>query len=206
MDSEQTDQELTKDNKYAFAGYCAITSSLLSLPFLAVHLICDAQLGPMAIIVPLNILLVIVLTSCSLYALYRFKCFLNEYYEFHDIDKYVMPLIILSVMAGIAGIFSSTAGVISQIGPNVKIPSILVIIPICIVGGIICILFSVKLLNLPVSLHGMLKPYVYITIVAAVCFMVFLLGPVGVILGAVTDFMLGLILLKPKEEIQVEFV
>ena len=206
MDSEHKGQITRKGNKYTFAGLCAITSSLLSLPFLAIHLGCSVQLGSTAMIVTLNISLGIITTFCSLYALYRFKCFLNEYYEFHEIDKYIKPLIILSIMACSAGIFSSLTGIISQTGPNLGIPSVLILIPISIAASIVAILFSIKLLNLPVPLHGMLNAYVYITIAAAICFMFYFLGPIGVILAGITDFMLGLILLKPKEEIQVEFV
>ena len=206
MDSALTVQCVDNDNKYKFAGYCAITSSVLSLPMLAVHLICVTQIGPMAILVPANISLVVIITFCGLYAFYNFKCYLNEYYKFHDIDKYVMPLIIITIVGNMAGIFNSTAGALSQTYPFLKVLSMIVTLAIVITAGIIGILFCVQLLKLPVSLHGMLRPYVYITIAAAICFMLFFLGPIGVILGAVTDFMLGLILLKPKEEIQIEFV
>jgi len=206
MDSELKNQDLTNDNKYRFAGYCAIISSLLSLPFLVVHLSCAAQVGQMTIIVPLNISLAVISAFCSLYAFYRFKCYLNEYYEFHDIDKIVMPLIILSVIGTLAGIFNSTVASFSQAGPGLRLLSLMTIFAISITAGIIGIIFSIKLLSLPVELHGMLRPYVYISIAAAICFMLFFLGPIGVILGAVTDFMLGMILLKPAEEPAVEFV
>lgn len=199
MDSEIIDQGLSNENKYRFAGYCAIISSFLAIPHLIIHLMCDMQLEPITILLPLNILFTIIGSFCGLYAFYRFKCYLNEYYEFHDIDIYVMPIILLSIMG-------STLAIFSQMGPAFKIPSIIAIFAICIAVGIIVILYSVRLLSLPVSLHGMLRPYAYITIAAAICFMLFILGPIGVILGAVTDFMLGVILLKSAEEATVEFV
>jgi len=200
MDSELMDRSLENKNKYKLAAYCAFTSSILSLPYLIIAIIGDLKVGPTVILLPLSISLTFIVHFCSLYAFYRFKCFLNDYYEFHDIDIYVILLIILSIMGATA------FAIYSRTGPNLKIPSFIAIVAISIVAGILGIVFSVKLLGLPVSLHGMLKPYVCITIVASICFMVIFLGPIAIVLGAVTDFMLGIILLKPKEEIEVEFV
>ena len=205
MHSELLDNDL-ENSKYKLAGYCAIASSILALPLLVVFLTCTTQIGPRAILVPVNISLIVIVTFCSLYAFYHFKCYLNEYYEFHDIDKYVLPIIIFSIMGSSIGIFNSTAGAISQTYPGLKILSTIATLAISISAGVISIVFSVNLLKLPVSLHGMLKTYVYITIAASICFMLFFLGPIGVILGAVTDFMLGIILLKTPEKLEVEFV
>lgn len=199
MDSELTDQNVKNENKYKLAGYCAIASSILTLPCLAVVLLCGVRLGPMSILLPLNISLTVIVISCSFYALYRFKCYLNEYYQFHDIDIYVTLIIILSVIVNVVRVISDTTPAVGTLG----------LVAVIVLGfgcGLLAIALSVKLLNLPAPLHGMLKPYCYFTIAASICFMLFVLGPIGVILGAVTDFMLGMILLKPKEEIQVEFV
>ena len=117
-----------------------------------------------------------------------------------------MPLIILSILGSTLSNFDCTTVVISQADPGLKILFTIVTLVICIAGGIIGITLNVKLLNLPVSLYGMLKPYVCISIIATICFMLFFLGPIGAILSAVTNFMLGIILLKTPEKLEVEFV
>lgn len=199
MDSALTDQNMKNENKYNLAGYCAIAGSILTLPFLVVALLCGMRIDPMSILLPLNVSLTVIVISCSLYALYRFKCYLNEYYQFHDIDTHVTLIIIIIPITNVIRILCDTIPAVGTLG-------LVAALVINFGFGLICIALSVKLLNLQVPLHGMLKPYCYFTIAASICFMLFFLGPIGAILGAVTNFMLGLILLKPKEEIQVEFV
>jgi hypothetical protein len=199
MDSALTDQNLDNKNKYKLAGYCAIICSILYLPWLVIVLTSVVRLDLKTMLLPFDISLSMIISLCGIYILYSFKSYLNEYYQFHDIDIYVMPLVILSFMTG-------TTAFISRMHSDSNLPILIATLALCFASGIISIIFCVKLMNLSVSLYGMLKPYVYLSIAAAICFMLFFLGPIAVILLAVADFILGLILLKPKEEIQVEFV
>ena len=115
------------------------------------------------------------------------------------IDKLVMPIIILCAAITVIGLSG-------HIVPQFEL---LLMVLMAVSGGlaaIVLLFFSVLLLRLQVSLNGLLKPYAYATIAMCICFMIFFLIPIGMILASVTDFILGLILLKPKEEMQVDFV
>ena len=66
--------------------------------------------------------------------------------------------------------------------------------------GILSILFSTRLLKLPYRFYGLLKHYCYITIASGVCFMMVILLPVGIVVGAVTDIILGIVFFRAAEE------
>jgi len=62
--------------------------------------------------------------------------------------------------------------------------------------SIISIFFAVKLLQLPSDLGGLLKPIVVVNIIACVCFLLIVLAPVGLLLTAAGDLMIGLVFLR----------
>jgi hypothetical protein len=66
--------------------------------------------------------------------------------------------------------------------------------------GILSILFAKRLLRLPYSLYGLLKPYCYVTLISGACFITVILIPVGIVTGAVTDFILGIIFFRAAEQ------
>jgi hypothetical protein len=66
--------------------------------------------------------------------------------------------------------------------------------------GILSIMFAKRLLRLSGNLYGLLKPFCYITIVSGICFITVFLAPVGIIAGAVTDVILGVIFFRAAEQ------
>ena len=79
----------------------------------------------------------------------------------------------------------------------------LVTLPVSTLG----IIFAIRLLRLDAELYGFKKPYAVLTIVASICFATFILAPVGLLLDAIGNVLLGLIYLKPEPElVQPEFV
>jgi hypothetical protein len=51
-----------------------------------------------------------------------------------------------------------------------------------------------------------MKPYAYLNIVAGALFATFILAPIGLLVGAVGDLLMGLIMLRKGPEVQPEFV
>jgi hypothetical protein len=50
------------------------------------------------------------------------------------------------------------------------------------------------------NLYGLLKPFSYTNIVSGICFITFILAPLGIIAGAVADVILGVIFFRAAEQ------
>jgi hypothetical protein len=68
------------------------------------------------------------------------------------------------------------------------------------------VIFGIKLLELEDGLYGYLKPYAFLNIIAGVCFVTFILAPLGLLVGAAGDVIMGMILLKKGPVAQPDFV
>jgi len=76
-------------------------------------------------------------------------------------------------------------------------------IPLAILG----IIFGVKLLRPDADQSGLLRPFAYINIAASICFASFILAPLGLLLDAAGNVVLGTIFLRRKAEpVAPEFV
>jgi tellurite resistance protein TehA-like permease len=69
-----------------------------------------------------------------------------------------------------------------------------------IIFGILSIIFATRLLRFPGNLYGLLKPFCYTMIASGICFITIFLAPVGVIVGAVSDVILGIIFFRAAEQ------
>lgn len=200
MDSDIINLDNGMDNsKYKLPGYLAIVSGILILPVIIITFLYDLPATHNPAILPYIIVFTIIQAFCGLYAFYRFRDFLNEYYDFHNIDKFVWPIIIVQIVLNL----SSLLGRIIQ---DINIIASIIVFLTALATVILAISYCVVLLRLQVSLHGLLKPFAYLTIAQCICFLLFILIPLGFIIAVVTEIMLGIILLKPPEEPQVEFV
>jgi len=151
-------------------------------------------------------LLFIVFTGLGVYVLYMFRRLLNELYNFHEIDL----LITISIWWGIIFQISSLAlrGMFIVLWPVSKMAltityfSFMTIAMVII--GIVDILIAVKLLKIKDALSDLLKAFAYLTIVAGILEVSIVLSPLAFLLIPVSCIILGMILLRGKEE--VEFV
>ena len=69
-------------------------------------------------------------------------------------------------------------------------------IPLAILG----IIFAVKLLRLESDQSGLLRPFAYVNIAASICFATFILAPLGLLLDAAGNVILGMLYLRRKSE------
>ena len=198
------------ENRYSLAGWAAIVQAILFPLALGISVVQGLiglrvfhyrgpTLGP-------SDLLFIVFTVLGIYVLYMFRKLLNELYNYHEIDL----LITISIWWGIIFQISSLAlrGMIILLWPVSKMALTLTYFSFMtiamVVIGIVDILIAVKLLKVKDTLSDLLKAFAYLTIIAGILEVSIVFSPLAFLLVPVSCVILGMILLRGKEE--VEFV
>lgn len=197
MNTAQLQENNLIDIRYALAGWLAIASACLFLPLFVLSLAHDIK--KIATLLPFIVLMAGLQTAFSVYAAYQFRNLLNEYYDFHELDTLIMILIIAQIVI-------TCIAMIGRIFPVLQIPMAITLAALAIPTSIVGIMFGIRLLHLNAPLHGLLKPLAYLSIAGAICMMTFILIPVAMLIFAITDVLLGVIFLKGKEEVRVDFV
>ena len=197
------------DNEFAPAGWMAIAGAIMTLPLMGVGLVLDIVSKRLHGLHPLFPILYVGLgiaqAALIIYAFYRFKVYLNERHQFHRTDLLIMVIIggaIVVTTIGLTGKFVSSLGAPTPVLLAFIAGLVVVGVPL----GILSVIFGIKLLELQDDLNGLLKPYAFLTIVAGVCFATFILSPLGMLIDAVANVMLGMILLRKGPVTQPEFV
>lgn len=185
--------------KYVVAGWMAIVSAVLLVPYAFLSLVFHIRPDAVATLLPISILIVILQMTCSVFAFIQFRNLLNERYRFHEVDTLV-PILIFG---GIAITFVLFMGFIL---PALKIPALIVLIVLDIPVSIVGILFGVRLLRLKAKLHGLLQPLAYTHILGSIFFLTLILGTLGLLVMAVFELLLGILFLRGEEGEEVEFV
>lgn len=199
MDDIQTGADSSVKLKYVVAGWMAIVSAVLLVPYAILSLVFHIRPDAVAVLLPISILIVILQMTCSIFALIQFRNLLNERYRFHEVDTLV-PILI---PGGIAITFVLFMGFIF---PALKIPALVVLIILDIPVSIVGILFGIRLLRLKAKLHGLLQPLAYMHILASIFFLTLILGTLGLLIMAVFEVLLGILFLHRDEDEEVEFV
>ncbi len=173
------------------AGWLSITSALFAIPSMAMSWFLDSMEGIGPVIS--QAILIIVSLGLFLYVISYLRKLLNIRFQFHDVDIYISFLIWGNVILSIFSLF--------LLGNKVfeRAMNFLIVI-VLIAFGILSILFARRLLRLPGTLYGLLKPYCYITIGSGICLITVFLAPIGIIGGAVTDVILGVIFFRAAEQ------
>ncbi len=197
------------ENKFAVAGWMAIAGAIMTLPLMGLGILLDivskTRPGFHPVFPILYVGLGILQATLVIYAFYRFKVYLNECHQFYRTD--VLMFIIIAGAIAITTI-SLTGKVVSFLGmpTPVLIAFIACIVVVGVPLGIISVIFGIKVLELQNNLNGLLKPYAFLMIIAGVCFATFILAPLGLLIDAAANVMMGLILLKKGGAIEPEFV
>ena len=173
------------------AGWLSITNAIFAIPSIAMSWFLDTIGGAGAKLS--QAILTLVSLGLFLYVIISLRKLLNYRFQFHDVDIYISLLIWGNVVLAIFGLLSLGSRGFEWLMNILSIVSF-------IVFGILAIMFATRLLRLPGNLYGLLKPFCYITIVSGVCFITVFLSPVGIIAGAVTDVILGIIFFRAVEQ------
>jgi len=199
------------DNEFASAGWMAIAGAILTLPLMGMGFILDILSHKVSMIHPVFPVLYVGLgisqAAFVLFAFYRFKVYLNERHSFHATDVLIVVIIAGAIAITTIGL---SGKVVNWIGGPAPTPVLLGFIALMVIIGvplgILSVIFGIKLLELQDSLNGLLKPYAILNIAAGVCFATFVLAPLGLLIGAAGDVVMGLILLRKGPSPVPEFV
>ncbi|MDD5106629.1 MAG: hypothetical protein PHC49_13540 [Desulfuromonadaceae bacterium] len=123
------------------------------------------------------------------------KRFLNQIFRFHDTDKSIDMMIMANV---VAGIFVVVGLYINQFRETLGIAALVIMV----FQGIVQLQFGYKLLKLPHSLNGMLKPFCYLNMATGICIASLVLILVGVVVSAISDLMLATIFFNLSKQLK----
>jgi len=195
---------------YQLPGWAAITAAVLALPMIIVGMIIEISMHTKpalaaTLLLP-DVLLTAVWVTCGLYALARFRSFLNQRYDFHEVDGLIVAILIGSALLTIVSMVGRIAVVLLGLGPKGAVPFIVAIVAIGVPLSVLSIVFAVKLLRLEADLGGLKKAFAYTTIAAAVCFATLILAPLGMVIDAASNVLLGMVFLRRESSPAPEYV
>jgi hypothetical protein len=181
---------ITKE-KLNLAGWLSITNALFAIPSIAMSWFLDSMDGISPAIS--QAILTIVSLGLFLYIISYLRKLLNIRFQFHGVDIYISLLIWGNVALAALSLLSLGNKGLEWMMNFLTIVAF-------IFFGTLSIIFATRLLRLPGNFYGLLKPYCYITIGSGICFITVFLAPLGIIAGAVTDVILGVIFFRAAEQ------
>jgi len=173
------------------AGWVSIANAIFTIPAIVMSFFLESMEGTGPRLA--QAILIVVGLGLFIYVLSFLKQLLNSRFLFHDVDIYISYLLW-------GNLSLSLFHLLSLASPEFEWAVAILSVLAYVFFGILSILFSTRLLKLPYRFYGLLKPYCYITIVSGACFMMVILLPVGIVIGAATDVILGIIFFRAAEE------
>ena len=173
------------------AGWLSITDAIFAIPSIAMAWFLDTIEGTGAKLS--QAILTLVSLGLFLYIISSLKKLLNSRFQFHEANIFISLLIWGNAVLAAVSLLSLGSGGFEWAMSALSLIAF-------IVFGILSITFATRLLRLSSSLYGFLKPFCYITIVSGICFITVFLAPVGIIAGAVTDVILGIIFFRAADQ------
>jgi len=169
---------------YKIAGLFAMASAFLTLPLVYLSVILEGRTDTdaVAILTLIQACGTLLFIAIVLYL----KRFLHARFNFHLTDRNLDLLILASVATG--GLFVS-----GLYYPPLKETVGTVALAVLILQGIIQMQFGYRLLKLPDSLGGMLKPFCYANMATGIFLASVVLIPLAILVSAISDLMLGTI-------------
>ncbi len=198
-------------NKYSTAGWLSIVQAIL-MPLAVVVGIIQGIIGikvfgyegPMY--GPSDILGIII-TVISIYILFMIKRFINEYYDYHEVNFLINLAIVWGVVFFIGGLaLRGVEMVFWKYDKTITTILDLSFFAIAMItGGIIDILIGVKLLKIKEQMSDLLAVFAYLTLISGILEVSLILSPaVPFLIYPASMIVIGIAFLKNRE--QVEFV
>jgi hypothetical protein len=166
------------------AGWLAMISAFFTLPLMYLSFRLEGRIDATASIIQTVMQLAGTLLFVAL--LLYFRKLLHAQFTFHDTDRSIGLMIKAGVIAGVLTVLSLYV-------TSLKETTALAVIVILVAQGIVQVQFGYKLLKLPDDLGGMLKPFCYANMATGIMIASVVLIPVGALVSAITDLMLGTI-------------
>ena len=195
---------------YTLAGWLAIGAAVLALPMMFLSFMVDVLTRKGAEMVPVFLMLLagvaVTQAAMEVYAFARLRHLLNERFGFHAVDALIIAIIVMTIAMVSVSITARAAYALGLLSENLVPVALGAIVILALPFAVLGIVFAVKLLSLQDDLHGLLKPYAYTGIAASICFATIVLAPVGLVVAAVSNAILGGIFLRADRTPQVDFV
>jgi len=128
----------------------------------------------------------------GIYVLIMFRRLLNERHSFHKVDLLITALICCNVATAVL--------VVVELVLNTPVSAMSGLVIVSALSGLISVIYAFKLLKLESDLSGLLKPYVYSTMVAGLLSATLVLGEYGHAIYIVSLILLGMILIRAESE------
>ena len=173
------------------AGWLSITSAIFAIQYIVMSMYLDTIEGTGAKLS--QAILTIVSLGLFIYIVSSLKKLINSRFQFHDVDIYISLLIWGNVILCILSILSLESIRLEFVFRYLSMIAL-------IIFGILSIMFATRLLRLSGNLYGLLKTFCYTQIVCGICFITVFLLPAGIIVGAVSDVILGVIFFRAAEQ------
>ena len=186
---------VTKEQLH-LAGWLSITNAIFAIPCIAMSWFLETIGGTGAKLS--QAILTLVSLGLFVYVISSLRKLLNSGFQFHDIDTYISLLIWGNVAL-------TMLSVLSLGSRRLEIAMNILTMIAFVYFGILSLMFATRLLRLPGGLYGLLKPFCYITIISGICFITVILSPVGIVVGAVGDVILGIIFFKQPNNLHLRW-
>jgi hypothetical protein len=163
------------------AGWACIISAVTTLPLFIISFAATSEGRPVSSILDFISL------GLFIYIFYSLKRLLNEMFNFHLVDTYIMVMICGTVVFSIANQLDTPSPILATI--------------FLIALGIVMIAFAIALMKLEDQLGGLLKPLCYLYIFQGVCMASIILIPLGLLVSIAADVLLALIFFRTADRI-----
>jgi len=177
------------------AGWLAMISAFMSLPMLYLSYRLAGRVDSAAFIIQavMQIAGTLLFVALILYL----RQLLQAHFSFHDTDRSIGLMLKTGVTAG-------ALTVLSLCFTPLRETVALAVIVILVVQGVVQAQFGYKLLKLPHDLGGMLKPFCYANMATGIMLASVVLLPVGVVVSAIADLMLGTIFFNMVRQMRAQ--
>ena len=173
------------------AGWVAMTNGIFTIPAVVISYFLGNNQGMGTTLA--QAILIVASLGLFVYIISSLKLMLNSRFQFHDVDIFISYLIWGNLSLSIFHLLSLFN---KEFEWAVTILSFLAYI----FFGILSIMFATRLSKLAGNLYGLMKPFCNLSLLSGVCFISIMLLPVGILLGAVSDVILGLIFFRAAEQ------
>jgi len=207
--STEASQSPTVDSRFKTTAFLCFFSAILEIPSLILflmHMVANLKLS-LNLMIFVRLPLTIVASVFSIYILLQLERLLVERYNLQNIRIMIKFLIIMCIISIAADIFFTILPIFTRDQGTVRLLISIFAPPMLLLGGVIYLIYGVRLLELKDQTSGLYRIYAIIQIIASVFFFTLILWPIGELLCIVALIVLGMIFLKESEiEPAVEFV
>jgi hypothetical protein len=172
---------------FRVAGWLAMANAFLTIPWFIMTFFLASKEGLWPRLA--DVCMQLVSAFIFIYTVITLRTLLNRNHSFHDTDRLIEWMVKANVViTAVSLIGLASPAVASSAGTLAAI----LIIPL----GVLQLFFGLKLQQLPSDNAPLVRPYSYLNIATGFCLATIVMIPLGVVVGAIADIMLGTILLQ----------